>query len=57
MVPEPELDIKLCIRLPSFKIFSFTFYDKFVEIFELFPCKTAYYVKKAKNIQKIFLKN
>jgi hypothetical protein len=26
--------------------FSFTFYNKFVDIYNLFPCKTAYYVKK-----------
>ncbi len=36
------------------KIFSFTFYYKFGEIFQLFPTKTAYYVKRSKNFQKIF---
>ncbi len=52
--PEPKLDIKLCIRLwyLHLKIFSFTFYNKFVEIFELLPCKTAYYVKRQKKFQK-----
>ncbi len=28
--------------------FSFTFYNKFVEIYKLFPCKTAYWVKRQK---------
>ncbi len=46
MVPEPELDIKLCIWLPSLKKFFFTFYNKFVDFYNLFPCKTAYYVKR-----------
>jgi hypothetical protein len=36
------------------KIFSFTFYIKFIEIYKLFLCKTAYYVKRQKN-SKIFL--
>jgi hypothetical protein len=31
------------------KKFSFTFYNKFVEIYKLFLCKTAYYVKRQKN--------
>ncbi len=30
-------------------LFSFTFYNKFVEIYKLFPCKTAYFVKRKKN--------
>ncbi len=54
-VPEPELDIKFCSWLPSFNIFSFTFYNKFVEIYKLFPCKTAYYVKRPKNFQFFFV--
>jgi hypothetical protein len=33
------------------KIFSFTFSNKFVEIYQLFPCKKAYYVKRQKKIQ------
>jgi hypothetical protein len=33
---------------------SFTFYNKFVENYKLFPCKTAYYQKDKKN-SKIFL--
>jgi hypothetical protein len=36
------------------KFFSFTFYNKFVAIFKLFPTKTAYYVKRQKN-STIFL--
>jgi hypothetical protein len=39
------------------KNFSFTFYNKFVEIYQLFPCKTAYYVKKGKTIPKFIWKN
>jgi hypothetical protein len=31
------------------KNFSFTFYNKFFEIYQLFPCKTAYYVKRSWN--------
>jgi len=31
------------------KIFSFTLYNKFVDIYKLFPCKTAYYVKRERN--------
>jgi hypothetical protein len=36
-------------------MFSFTFYNRFVEIFKLFPSKTAYYVKRQKIQKKIFL--
>jgi len=36
--------------------FSFTFYHKFVEIHELFPCITAYKVKSQKNFQLFFKK-
>jgi hypothetical protein len=32
--------------ISSINIFSFTFYNKFVEIYKLFPCKTAYKVKR-----------
>jgi hypothetical protein len=42
------------ITVPSFNIFSLTFYNKFVEIYKLFPCKTAYYVKRQKNFQNFF---
>jgi hypothetical protein len=37
------------------KIFSFTFYNKFVEIYKFFSCKTAYYEKRQKNFQHFFL--
>jgi hypothetical protein len=36
------------------KIFSFTFYNKFVAIFKLYPAKTAYYVKRQKKFQIFF---
>jgi hypothetical protein len=38
------------------KFFSFTFYNEFVEIYKLFPCKTAYYVKRLKNSKNILEK-
>jgi hypothetical protein len=38
------------------RFFSFTFYLKFVEIHELFPCKTAYKVKTKKKFQNFFKK-
>jgi hypothetical protein len=51
MVPEPELDKKNNVfDYLHLTLFSFTFYNKFVDIYNLFPCKTAYYVKR-----KIFL--
>jgi hypothetical protein len=53
---EPELEIKLCIGLPPFKICSFTFYNKFVEIYKLLPCKTADYIKRQKKSKIIFEK-
>jgi hypothetical protein len=36
------------------RFFSFTFYNKFVEISKLFPTKTTYYVKRQiiKNFKK-----
>jgi hypothetical protein len=36
-------------------LFSFTFYNKFVEIYNLFPCKTAYYVKRQNKFEKFTL--
>ncbi len=36
-----------------FTFFLFTFYNKFVEIYKLFPSKTAYYEKR-QNIFQIF---
>jgi hypothetical protein len=38
------------------KIFSFKFYNKFVEIYILFPCKAAYYVKRQKKFQNFSCK-
>ncbi len=35
--------------------FSFTFYNKFVDIYNLFPCKTAYYVKRKQILKKNLL--
>jgi hypothetical protein len=35
---------------------SFTFYNKFVEIYKLFPCKTAYYERRQKIFTKFLLK-
>jgi hypothetical protein len=52
--PEPELDIKLWIWFPSLSIFSFTFYNKFVDIYNLFACKTAYYVKRKQIFKEKF---
>jgi hypothetical protein len=34
--------------------FSFTFYNKFVDIYNLFPCKTAYYVKRKQIFKEKF---
>ncbi len=42
MVPEPELDIKFCIWLPP------------VNIYNLFPCITAYYVKRKQIFKEKF---
>jgi hypothetical protein len=36
--------------------FPLTFYNKFVEINKLFPCKTAYYIKRQKNFKNILKK-
>jgi hypothetical protein len=36
------------------KKISFTFFNKFVQNYKLFPCKTAYYAKRQKS-SKIFL--
>jgi hypothetical protein len=36
------------------KKFLITFYNEIVEIYKLFPCKTAYDVKRQKNLH-IFL--
>jgi hypothetical protein len=36
--------------------FSITFYNIFVEIYKLFPCKTAYYVKRQKKTKNILEK-
>jgi hypothetical protein len=47
---------KIMYLIPSFNIFLFTFYKKYVEIYKLFPCKTAYYVKGKKNFQIFFEK-
>jgi hypothetical protein len=33
-----------------------TFYNRFVEIYKLFPCKTAYYAKRQKNCQNFLEK-
>jgi hypothetical protein len=38
-VVEPEAELK-------------PFYNKFLEIHKLFPCNTAYYVKRQNNFQK-----
>ncbi len=46
MEPEPELDKKLCILFPTFNIFSFTFNNKFVEIYKLFLVKRQKISKK-----------
>jgi hypothetical protein len=35
---------------------SFTFHNKIIEIYKLFPCKTAYYVIGQKK-SKIFIEN
>ncbi len=47
----------MCLITFIKKKFSFTFYNKFVEIYQLFPCKTAYYIKRQKKIPKLFWKN
>ncbi len=56
MEPEPEIDKKLCILFPSFNIFSFTFNNKFVEIYKLFLEKQLT-KKKGKKISKFFFEN
>jgi hypothetical protein len=38
------------------KNFSFAFYNKFVEIYKLSPCKTAYKVKRQKFSKSFFEK-
>jgi len=50
--PELELDKKLCILFPSFNIFSFTFNNKFVEIYKLFLEKQL--TRKGKKISNFF---
>jgi hypothetical protein len=40
--------------LITFIFFSFIFYNKFVEIYKLYPCKTAFYVKRQKKFQNFF---
>jgi hypothetical protein len=46
MVPELELDLNYVFYYLHLTFFSFTFYNKFVDIYNLLPCKTAYYVKR-----------
>jgi hypothetical protein len=42
---------KIMYLITFIKKISFTFYNKFVENYKLFPCKTAYYAKRQKNFQ------
>ncbi len=53
-VPERELDINYVFDYLQLTFCSFTFYNKFVNIYNLSPCKKADYVKRKQIFKEKF---
>ncbi len=52
--PEPELDIKLCIWFPSFKIFFIHIYNKLDKTYKKFSLQKSLLCKKARFFRQKF---